>query len=192
MLKINFFQDRQLIERIKAADRSVLGEIYLKYEKQICTYIQSHGGDEFDAQDILQETIIVLWQKVNSGRFDLSSKLNTFLIAVTKNKWRTELRRRGKFPKDSLPEDKNNEYLDQLENIISNENREIINQAISKIKPICKQLLLLFYFEERSLEEITGILKFSNVNVTKSKKYQCKKSLQEILLKQLAESERRI
>jgi hypothetical protein len=50
---------------------------------------------------------------------------------------------------------------------------------------------MLFYFEERSLEEITKTLNFSNTNVTKSKKYQCKKSLEAILHKQ-AESERRI
>jgi len=49
---------------------------------------------------------------------------------------------------------------------------------------------MLYYFEERSLEEITKILKFSNTNVTKSKKYQCKKSLESVLQEQ-AQSERR-
>lgn len=190
MLKLNFFQDQQFIERIKENDRSVLGEVYVKFEKQICTYIQSHGGDEFDAKDILQETIIVLWQNVNSGRFDLSSKLNTYLIAIAKNKWHNELRKRGKVQKNQITEDKKDEYPGQLETILSNEKAEMIHEALNKIKSICKKLLLLFYFEERSLEEITKLLKFSNVNVTKSKKYQCKKSLQEILLKKLAEFER--
>jgi len=50
---------------------------------------------------------------------------------------------------------------------------------------------MLFYFEERNLKDITQILKFANTNVTKSKKYQCKKVLEEILRKKMLESEGR-
>jgi len=191
MLKINFFRDNRIIERIRDNDRSVLGEIYVKYEKLIFSYINSHGGNNDDAADMLQEAIIVLWQNVNSGKFELSAQIGTFLVAVAKNKWRKELRKRSKIADDPLPENKNDEKPDQLEILLSIEEAGLLQEAFNLLKPLCKRLLLMFYFEERSLEEITEHLEFSNTNVTKSKKYQCKKSLEAVLNKHFAEPERR-
>ena len=165
-------------------DRTVLGEIYVKYEKQVINYIKSHGGDDFDAEDMLQESIIVLWQNVNNGKFDLSSKLGTYIVAVAKNKWRAQLRKCNKLSGTEISDSTVNPDESPLELILSGESEKLVKAAFDLIKPICKELLLLFYFEERSLEEITKMLKFSNTNVTKSKKYQCKKSLEAILQKQ--------
>ena len=190
MLNIKYFSDRQIIQRIKENDRTVLGEIYIKYEKQVHTYINKHGGDNFDAEDMLQESIIVLWQNVNNGKFDLSSKLGTYLVAVAKNKWRAQLRKKNKISGSELPENSANSDQDALQLILTEEKENIIKRAFELIHPICKQVLMLFYFEERSLEEITKILKFANTDVTKSKKYQCKKSLETVLLNQ-NQSERR-
>ncbi len=192
MLKIKFFRDRQLIERIRKNDRLVLGEIYTKYEKQVFSYIKYKGGTEEDAKDMLQEAIIVLWQKVNSGDFNLSAQLSTFLIAVAKNQWRKELRKKSKMSNEQISENKSDENPGQLDTLLIQEKSDLVQKAFELIKPLCKKLLLLFYFEERNLEDITKILKFSNSNVTKSKKYQCKKSLELVLQQQFVEPERRM
>ncbi len=192
MLKLNYFSDRQFILRIKENDRSVLGEIYVKYEKQVINYIKSHGGDNFDAEDMLQEAIIVLWQNVNNGKFDLSSKLNTYIVAVAKNKWRAELRKRNKTSNVDISDNTIDPDDNQLEILLSEEKENNVRDALNMIKPICKQLLMMFYFEEKNIEEITKILEFSNTNVTKSKKYQCKKSLESVMQKQQSQPERRI
>lgn len=192
MLKVNYFSDRQFILRIKENDRSVLGEIYVKYEKQVINYIKSHGGDDFDAEDMLQEAIIVLWQNVNNGKFDLSSKLNTYIVAVAKNKWRAELRKRNKTSNVDISDNTIDPDDNQLEILLSEEKENNVRDALNMIKPICKQLLMMFYFEEKNIEEITKILEFSNTNVTKSKKYQCKKSLESVMQKQQSQPERRI
>ena len=191
MLKINLFGDRQIIERIKANDHSVLGELFLHYKKMVFTYIKSHGGCEADAEDMLQEAVIVLWQNVCSGKFELTSKIGTYLTAVAKNKWMAEMRKRKKYSDDSLPElsDGNPSSLDML---LEEEKIANIRRALEAIQPVCKKLLMLFYFEERSLEEIAGIMNFSNANVAKSKNYQCKKSLEAVLKRQILLPERRI
>jgi len=190
MLKVNYFSDKQFIQRIQENDKTVLGEIYIKYEKQVFNYIKTHGGDDFDAEDMLQESIIVFWQNVNNGKFNLSSKLGTYIVAVAKNKWWAQLRKRNKLSNAEISENIIDAEENPLEFVLSEENKSSIQSAFDLIQPICKQLLMLFYFEERSLEEITKILNFSNSNVTKSKKYQCKKSLESVLQEQ-AQSERR-
>ena len=146
MLKLNYFSDRHFIQRIQENDKKVLGEIYIKYEKQVFNYIKNHGGDDFDAEDMLQESIIVLWQNINNGKFDLSSKLGTYIVAVAKNKWRGQLRKRNKISNAEISENTINPDKNPLEFVLSTEKENIIQSAFELIQPICKQLLMLFYF----------------------------------------------
>ena len=183
----DFFQDRQIIERIKSNDRKVLGEIYMKYQKMIFHYIRQNGGSELDADDLLQETIIVLWQKVNSEQFQLTSRLSTYLMAIAKNKWLAEMRKQRKTVSDHSDLQLSDHNPTSLETLISAEKIELVRRTLEMIPEICKKLLLLYYFEEKSMEEIARILRFANTDVAKSKKYQCKKSLEAILRQELPE-----
>ena len=184
MLRLKLFPDQDFIERIKADDRTVLGEIFIRFERMVHHYITSHGGGKVDAEDILQESIIVLWQKVNSGNFELTSKMSTFIMGVAKNKWMAELRKRNRISGQEIPYNLPANNPTTLDKVIASEKMEILRSAFELIQPICKKILLLFYFEEKCLEEIAKTLNFANSDVVKSKKYQCKKLLEEVLKKQ--------
>jgi RNA polymerase sigma factor (sigma-70 family) len=183
MLKIKIFHEQDLIERIQANDQMVLGEIFIRYEKMVNSYIKTHGGSDADAGDVLQEALIVLWQKVCSGSFGLSSKLGTYLMGVAKNKWREELRKRRNFSSVEESRDFSNDEASSLDMLLTQEETNLVHRALNTISPLCKQLLFLFYFEERNLNDIAHILKFANADVAKSKKYQCKKALEKELQK---------
>jgi RNA polymerase sigma factor (sigma-70 family) len=191
MIKINFPRDQLYIRRIKQNDRSVLGEIFIQYEKMISSYVKSNGGNDSDADEVLQESIIVLWQKVCSGKLELTSKLSTYLMGVAKNKWMTELRKRRKFSGIEITENIENQELNSIEKMVQEERKALIQKALDELNPLCRKILILFYFEERNLDDITQIIKFANSDVTKSKKYQCKKVLKEILRKKMIEAEGR-
>ncbi|MFQ5605801.1 MAG: RNA polymerase sigma factor [bacterium] len=187
---MKFFPEQQFINRIRSRDRTVLGELFTRYQKLIFNYVTAHGGDQTDAEDVLQEAIIVLWQNVCSGRFEVKSKLSTYLLAVAKNKWRSELRRKKKLSGESLSSELPDGNPTSLQTVIKSEQLKIIRDALNAINPLCKELLMLYYFEERKLKDIAKILGFANEDVAKSKKYQCKKSLEKILKKHLIEAER--
>ena len=159
MLKLNLVSDETLIERIRKNDRSVLGDLFVKFEKVVIKHIQTHGGNMDDAKDMLQESIIVLWQNVSAGRFKLQSKLSTYLVAVAKNKWMVEMRKKKRFVQDDPPDHINSAEPGILEKIVNEET-----------------------LEERSMEDIAELMNFANINVAKSKKYQCKKALQDLVL----------
>ena len=94
---MDFFRERNIVERIRKNDRAVLGELFVRYEKMIGSYIVTNGGSDADAEDILQEAIIVLWQKANAPDFQLTSKVSTFLMAIARNKWMAEMRKRKRW-----------------------------------------------------------------------------------------------
>lgn len=190
MLKINFFPEQQIINRIKSNDRVVLGELYNQHRKMIFSYVLKNGGRNADAEDMLQEAIIVLWQNVCSGKFKLKSKISTYMLAIVKNKWRAESRKHCKLSDEPLPENRSDGRENSLTDLIRNENNQAVGNALNQISAGCKELLLLFYFEARSTKDIARIMSFSGPDVVKAKKYQCKKSLETAMKGMLQKSER--
>ncbi|MFM7765815.1 MAG: RNA polymerase sigma factor, partial [Sphingomonadales bacterium] len=89
-------KDHELLDRIRSGDRSALVNIYKSQYSMIRSYVIKNQGREEDAEDLLQDALIVLWQKVQQGNFVLSSKLSTYMMAICKNLW---LKRLGKLQK---------------------------------------------------------------------------------------------
>jgi DNA-directed RNA polymerase specialized sigma24 family protein len=76
-----------------------------------------------------------------------------------------------------------------LEDMEENERVLAVQKGMEQIGNPCRDLLLLFYWEERSMEEIAVKLGFANADTVKSKKYQCKKSLELLVRKMLGGSD---
>jgi RNA polymerase sigma factor (sigma-70 family) len=185
MLNRIFLSNKEVIKRIRENDRTILGELFIANEHAIHSYIKRNGGSSSDAQDLLQEAIIVLWQNVNAGHFELSAKVSTYLFAVAKNKWMAESRRRKKYDHSMISIEQKTDGSNSLSEMISNEEKRIVTDALEQLESPCKELLLLFYFEERKMADIAKILKFANSDVAKAKKYQCKKALEKLLQNKL-------
>ena len=59
--------------------------------------------------------------------------------------------------------------------------KKLSSAAMETLGDPCKTLLLLYYWEEKSQEEIAAQMGFANAATVKSKKYTCKKILAKIL-----------
>ncbi len=182
MLKRFFLSDSETVERIRQNDRSILGELFIANQAPVARFVKRNGGTRDDAQDMLQEAIIVLWQNVNKGGFSLSAKIGTYLFSIARNKWLAELRRRKNQagPLDDAMTIKSGDNV--LSDIIDTEEQQRINDALNKLARICRDILLFFYFEQRSMKEIANLTGLANPDVAKAKKYQCIKALQKIML----------
>ncbi len=181
--------DKAILQRIMNNDRAVLGEIFVKYERMVESFIGRQGGRHEDAQDALQEAIIILWQNVCSGRFELKSKLGTYLLGIVKNKWRSEMRKKKRIDEEADYGDMESDESGPLDSFLEEESKQLISSSLMQLSQQCRELLTMFYFEERSMADIAGILNLSNPAVAKARKYQCKKELQKIMQK-LLENER--
>ena len=86
--------DTQIIESIKNGDDRVLRLLYERNLRIISKYIRQNSGSESEAIEILQDSLVVLWEKIREGEFILKSKISTYLYAVAKKMWLQELARR--------------------------------------------------------------------------------------------------
>ncbi|MBW7888333.1 MAG: sigma-70 family RNA polymerase sigma factor [Bacteroidetes bacterium] len=174
--------DSKILEQIRRGDDEALLVLYNNNRKMIISFITRNSGTADDAEDLLQEAVIVLWEKVRSGKFEYTAKISTFLFAVVKRMWfRTLSRRKKEFHEDSFKNERESGELSPLDILVESEQAFTIASSLEKLGEPCKTLLLLYYWEEKSMEEIAAAMHFANADTVKSKKYQCKKSLEKIL-----------
>ncbi len=180
--------DQQVIRRIRQGDESALVHVYRTNIVMVRKFILDNSGREEDADDMLQDALVVLWENVTHGDFDLTSKISTYVYSVVRNKWLREISKR-KIGKTSNVDDYvvAEERIDVLKDIVHREEYQIILKCISDLGSTCRKVLTMFYLEEKGMEEIARELKFANTDVAKAKKWQCKKELENLVKKAMSE-----
>jgi RNA polymerase sigma-70 factor, ECF subfamily len=86
-------QDAALIERIRAGDRTAFMAFYDRFSRLLFSVAARVLGDRKEAEDVLQEVMLVIWNK--SGEYDSElGSLSSWSVALTRNKALDRLRAR--------------------------------------------------------------------------------------------------
>ncbi|MDP1676694.1 MAG: sigma-70 family RNA polymerase sigma factor [Bacteroidota bacterium] len=174
--------DAKILDLMKKGDDDALVMIYQQNRKAIVSLVLKNNGSNDDAEDVIQDSVIILWERVRSGRFEYTAKLSTFLFAIAKNVWsRKRVRRQRETPTKMESDFLESGDASQLELMVESERSQTVASALEKLGDPCKTLLLLYYWEEKSQEDIAAQMGFANAATVKSKKYTCKKMLEKIL-----------
>ena len=166
--------DKEVFDRICHGDESALDLIYKKYYRMMTRIVTSNSGTEDEAKDIYQDALVVFWQKSVSGKLVLTSKISTYIYSICLNLWRKELDRKSRLSRE---EKDSPEYQDQE----TEERSRIIRSCIDDLGDTCKKVLMYYYFDGLSMSDIAEKLGFANTDTAKTKKYKCKKKLDEII-----------
>jgi RNA polymerase sigma factor (sigma-70 family) len=166
--------DIEVVEKIQKGDETALHFLYKKYYRMMVNLVIKNNGTEDEAKDIFQDSLVVFWQKVTSKELVLTSKISTYLYSICQNLWRKELERKSRLVHESrdravLPDDDRQERI------------KLVGQALNALGEGCKKILTYYYFEDRSMQDIADLMGFANADTAKTKKYKCKKELDNIL-----------
>lgn len=144
-------------------------------------------GDEEEAKDIVQETMITIWKKIE--KIKSSGSFMTWLYKIVVNKCFDQLRKRKRNPEFSADERTWAFISNKIsENTSSGfENREIvqiINLLTDKLSPRQKAVFVLSDLEEMSNEEVSLITGMSRANV-KANLHYARKRIGEMIEKHI-------
>lgn len=172
--------EKEIFDKICKGDERALEVLYKKYYRMMTKMVISNSGSEQEAKDIYQEALVVFWQKSVSGNLTLTSKISTYIYSICQNLWRKELDRKRRLSseeKDSV----------EMPNHDKEERARLINECISQMGDTCKKVLMYYYFDGLSMQDIADKLGFANTNTAKTKKYKCKQKLDELVKSQYTE-----
>ncbi len=153
----------------KEKQKSQLDEIFVKY-KPIVTFRvkKSLGAYNPDCDDVANEIITNVIEKIKKGEFRGESSVGTFIYTITSRRIIDYIRQKSKVLKH-VPEPTS--YPDPHEQIESKERAEMIATAIKKLKPKYREVLYLYYYKEFSREEVAQKLGISPRRVSERVNY---------------------
>ena len=169
------FKNHQIISGLKRCDEKVIAKVYRQVYPMIENLALDNKGTKEDAQDLLQDGMLIVFQKIREGNFRLHCKFSTYLYQVCKNIWFNELKRR----RNKIPSDEENGRIEDIisfEGSIEEKQLNLYNKHFMKMSAPCKDILLLHIAGE-SISMIMKITGIRNKQHAFNKLYKCKKEL---------------
>jgi len=177
--------DSEVILGILNNSESVLKRLYIGYFPMVLQLIINNSGDGDDAKDIYQEAIIILYNKVKTGDFELSSKLKTYIYSVCRRLWLKRLSQMNRYGGDIKDFQ---EYLAVDDETERQNDRDIqfnkMGDALKLLGEPCKTIIEDFYIHNRSMQEICDTFGYTNADNAKTQKYKCLQRLKKLFFQQ--------
>ncbi len=152
--------DQVLLRRMSDRDSSALSELYDLHSKYFYTIIYYILRDESEAEDVLQEVFLQIWEKIDSYDENLGNPL-AWITRITRNKAIDRLRSKG-FKKRSneidlervfdFSSDSNSENPEKITG--ANQEQYEIKQALRTLNQNQRDLIEFAYFQGYSQSEL--------------------------------------
>ncbi len=180
--------DCTLVERTKDRDPLAFRELLGRHEPTLLRLAQRLVRNDNDAKEILQEVFITTWKKL--GGFEDRAQIGSWLYRVTVNASLMHLRLRkrrisavsfeGEEPRNDVwtaPDGSSKRPDQQLE---SQELREVLQDAIDRLPPILRSVLVMRDIQGCSTREAAQRLGLTDVAV-KTRLFRARRALRENL-----------
>ena len=141
----------------------------------ILEFVLKNSGDQEDAQDLFQDSLVVVFEKVRSDDLALTCKFKTYLYAVCRNKWLMALRRNKNSPMVTDTQLMEERSPVTTEDLSEHEKFELYRQHFKLLSEDCRSLLT-YFLKGHSLREIGTMMGFTE-KYAKKRKFLCQKKL---------------
>ncbi len=171
--------ESKIIESIRLGNEDkALALLYGKPLSKIRKYILNNSGSQDDAYDIFQDTVLILFHKIKTGRYSEQADLEGFLYTVARNLWIDKMRRAKRY-QNHLAEIRyyQSDWDDQLKELLDREKSDAFKKVFEQLGENCQKLLQLAVFDKLPMKEISERMGYANENVAKSNHYRCKQYL---------------
>lgn len=162
-----------------------------EYLKSVYNYAYRIAGNKNDAEDITQETFIKIWK--NFKKINENKNLKAWIFAIARNTIIDHLRKRKNISFSQLDEQDNEDEKNYFSENIADveplpdeiferkELKEELKEALAKIRPDFREIILLHYVEDLTFEEIAKIVE-KPLNTVKSHHRRSLSEIRKLLL----------
>ena len=146
---------------IKAGDEVVFEKVFKFYYSRLCNYAAGIVNDADEAEEVVQQTMINLWEKRNT--LEISTSFKSYLYRAVHNAALNKIRQakvKQLYTIHKVYEGEN--YAEQASHkVMKTELEQQIQTAIDKLPEQCRLVFKLSRFEEMKYAEIASHLDIS-------------------------------
>jgi RNA polymerase sigma-70 factor (ECF subfamily) len=161
---------------LKRQDPELLDQLIELYQHRLLRYLLFLTGKREVAEDLFQET----WMRVllRGGQYNGKARFDTWLFTIARNlvidlsrkRTMSSLDEMSDGGEDSRPFEIAIDGPSPLEQLQVSESRAEVAEVLLKLEPIYREVLVLRFHEELSLEEIAGVTR-APLSTVKSRLY---------------------
>lgn len=169
--------DAQLLEAMLKND-TAHSCIYSRHKSYCINFMMSKGASENDAIDIYQDATIVLYEKIRTPEFKLTSSIQTYLNSICYNQLRA--RSKSSYSKKTVLAEEIDEHGNDWFDEESEEQQTKINKILIALNELrlkgdkCYERLNLFYYENLKNDEIAKKLGLQDAATVKNLINRCR------------------
>ena len=157
--------DEQLVEIIRENDQELYSEIIKRYNQKLSHYLRKFIYDQDELEDVLQVVFIKVYK--NLYGFNINKKFSSWIYRIAHNEAVNHLK---KYSKERISLDEiEYKIIDEKIDISGQVDKKLLKESVEKllknIKTKYREPLILFYFEQKSYEEISDILRIPTSTV---------------------------
>lgn len=171
--------DEALIARIAQGDRLAMQVLYGRHHVRVFRFGLRLVKNEQIAEDLISEVFLDVWRQ--AGKFEGRSAVSTWLLAITRFKALSALRRRTD---GELDEDVSNAIEDTSDDPeVAIQKKDIsaaLRKCLTSLSPDHREIVDLVYYHEKSVEEVAEIIGIPR-NTVKTRLFYARKKLAELL-----------
>jgi RNA polymerase sigma-70 factor (ECF subfamily) len=155
-----------------------LNQVITQYRPVVSFKVRkSLGGGNPDWEDVVNEIMMQVVQKIQSGQFRGESSVGTFIYTITTRRIIDYIRQKMRVLRHAPEVSPLPDPHDQVER---DERAARLAEAIKQLKPKFKDVLYLYYFKDLSREEVARKLGITPAKVSERVNY-AQKLLRKIL-----------
>lgn len=170
--------EEELIRKVKEGDMHAFEQLFELYKTSAKRLAYMITGSIADSEDVVQETFIQCYGKISQLK-ELSLFQSWFYRILTRIAWKYCNHRNKVQPVDEFSESDIMEYTplnSASDQVLKNEEAKILYEAICNLDKKQRTVIILYYYNDLSLKEISLIMRCSEGTV-KSRLYTARKNL---------------
>jgi RNA polymerase sigma factor (sigma-70 family) len=172
--------DNALLDQLRSEDNASFEVLCKFYFPAIATHIINNHGSKEDAEDVFQESIIVLLQKVRGTDFVLTSSLKTYLFAIAKNLWLKRLRDDKIKPIGCIEKYQTETEIFTFELHREPTKEERIASWLTKITENCQRILKAIFFHKEPIGSLMRKMGWKNKHTAANQQYKCIQQIKKV------------
>ena len=158
---------------LKTENNFAFGKLYQENFGKISNFVQNNSGNQADAEDLFQDAMMVLVEKLRQDNFQLTASINTYIYAICKNLWFKKLR--DKNYELSFDELQSFDFQMSINDSIEDEKTYLgkLKGYLLKITDHCSKLIHDIFFKEKAIEQIQKDYGYSTRHNAQNQKHKC-------------------
>lgn len=179
-MQIVELSDEQIVVKVRSENKELYSEIIHRYQGKLSHYLRKFIHDKDELEDVLQAVFIKTYE--NLYGFDEQRKFSSWIYRIAHNEAVNHIKKYSRISVsvDELEPLLKDEKVDLPQGVDNELLRQKVEEALSHMKDKYREALILFFFEQKTYEEMSEILRIP-MNTVGTLISRGKKQLQEYL-----------